>query len=150
MCSSDLLRLDILEELKKAIVNLSNISNLSVKNALMITKFLDKVVRIQSIRVYNDKITPKDINIINDLDIRKSKEQFIKENIVEEYFYNMKCDENKNVNEKSYNEIQLSYDRNINVIDELLKLKNLLDLKLINKEKSAFLKKEILKIKETK
>lgn len=138
------------EELKKAIVNLSNISNLSVKNALMITKFLDKVVRVQSIRVYNDKIIGKNINLINEIDIRKSKEQFIKENIVKEYLHKMECDENNSLNEKSYNEIKLPYDRNINIVDELLKLKNLLDLKLINKEEFDFLKKEILKIKETK
>ena len=138
------------EELRKSIVDLSNISNLSVKNALMITKFLDKVVRIQSIRVYNDKITPKDINIINVSDIRKSKEQFIKENIVKEYLHKMECDENNSLNEKSYNEIKLPYDRNINIIDELLKLKNFLDLKLINKEEFDLLKKEILKINETK
>lgn len=67
-------------ELRKVIVELSNISNLSVKNALLITKFLDKVVRVQSIRVYNDKITSEDINTINHMDIRESKEQFIKEN----------------------------------------------------------------------
>lgn len=69
------------EELKKAIVELANIPNLSVKNALLITKFLDKVVRMQSIRVYNDKIVLEGINMINDIDIRKSKEQFINENV---------------------------------------------------------------------
>lgn len=133
------------EELRKSIVDLSNISDLSVKNALMITKFLDKVVRIQSIRVYNDKIIGKNINLINEIDIRKSKEQFVKENLMEESVHNIKCDDNNVFDETSYSESKLYYKRNINSIDELLKLKNLLDLKLINKDEFNLLKEDILK-----
>ena len=135
------------EELKKSIMDLSSLSNLSVKNALMITKFLDKVVRIQSIRVYNDKIIPKDINTINSLDIRKSKEQFIKENTVEESSFNIKSKEENLVEDNliSYNECSLAYGRSINIIDELLKLKNLLDLNLITKEEFNILKKNLLR-----
>lgn len=133
------------EELRKSIVDLSNISDLSVKNALMITKFLDKVVRIQSIRVYNDKIIGKNINLINEIDIRKSKEQFVKENLMEESVHNIKCDDNNVFDETSYSESKLYYKRNINSIDELLKLKNLLDLKLINKDEFNLLKEEVLK-----
>lgn len=133
------------EELRKSIVDLSNIPDLSVKNALMITKFLDKVVRIQSIRVYNDKIIGKNINLINEIDIRKSKEQFVKENLMEESVHNIKCDDNNVFDETSYSESKLYYKRNINSIDELLKLKNLLDLKLINKDEFNLLKEEVLK-----
>lgn len=133
------------EELRKSIVDLSNIRDLSVKNALMITKFLDKVVRIQSIRVYNDKIIGKNINLINEIDIRKSKEQFVKENLMEESVHNIKCDDNNVFDETSYSESKLYYKRNINSIDELLKLKNLLDLKLINKDEFNLLKEEVLK-----
>ena len=133
------------EELRKSIVDLSNISDLSVKNALMITKFLDKVVRIQSIRVYNDKIIGKNINLINEIDIRKSKEQFVKENLMKESVHNIKYDDNNVFDETSYSESKLYYKRNINSIDELLKLKNLLDLKLINKDEFNLLKEDLLK-----
>ncbi|MPM19155.1 hypothetical protein SDC9_65573 [bioreactor metagenome] len=136
------------EELKKSIIDLSKVSNLSVKNALMITKFLDKVVRMQSIRVYNDKIIPKDINTINALDIRKSKEQFIKENTIEESICNMNTKKEKVVHDNliNYNESSLPYGRSLNIIDELLKLKNLLDLDLITKEEFSLLKKDLLRI----
>lgn len=45
----------------------------------------------------------------------------------------------------SYNECTLAYGRSINIIDELLKLKNLLDLNLITKEEFNILKKNLLR-----
>ena len=135
------------EELRKTIVKLANIPNLSVKNALMITKFLDKVVRIQSVRVFNDKINSKNINIINDLDIRKSKVQFEKENTMKENYCEGKNEGEYLIEEKSlrHDEIKLSYGRSVNIIDEILKLKNLLDLNLITKEEFDLLKKDLLR-----
>ena len=45
----------------------------------------------------------------------------------------------------SHNERKISYSRNVNIIDEILKLKNLLDLNLITKEEFDLLKKDMLK-----
>lgn len=133
------------DELRKSIIEISKIPNVSVKNALMITKFLDKVVRIQSIRVYNDKITPKNINIINALDIRKSKEEFIKENITERNFERNEESNTQCMEDNLYNNISFTSYEKINKIDELLKLKNLLELKLIDMKEFNLLKDDIIK-----
>lgn len=69
--------------LKKAIYEISNTPNLSIKNAIMITKFLDKMVRIQSIRAFNEKLPSKFINTIEKEDILYSKEKFLEENILD-------------------------------------------------------------------
>ncbi|MEG0857851.1 MAG: AAA family ATPase [Terrisporobacter sp.] len=71
------------EILKKAIYEISNTPNLSIKNAIMITKFLDKMVRIQSIRAFNEKLPSKFINTIEKEDILYSKEKFLEENILD-------------------------------------------------------------------
>ena len=123
------------KELKNSINELSHIKNLSVKNALLITKFLDKVVRIQSIRVYKERVSQIDINTINDKDIRQSKELFLQENI-------MTKEKEGNINDDK--KIVQQNNSNINLIDELLKLKHLLDLKLIDTNEFMILKNNLL------
>ena len=123
------------KELKNSINELSHIKNLSVKNALLITKFLDKVVRIQSIRVYKERVSQIDINTINDKDIRQSKELFLQENI-------MTKEKEGNINDDK--KIVQQNNSNINLIDELLKVKHLLDLKLIDTNEFMILKNNLL------
>ncbi|MGL4910927.1 MAG: hypothetical protein ACRC3Y_00715 [Romboutsia sp.] len=129
--------------LKETISEFYKIKNLSVANAIMIRKYLDKLVREQSIRVYNEKLAPKEMNIINNEDIINSKNKFLEENILE-------SDRVKD----NYKEIskENNYDKNlniskyykVNILDEILKLKSLLDLKLINEEEFEILKLDLI------
>ena len=63
--------------LKQVIYELYNDNNLSLKNGLMIKSYLDRLVRVQSVRVYNEKVSTKELNTIEKIDIEISKKQFI-------------------------------------------------------------------------
>ena len=63
--------------LKQVIYELYNDNNLSLKNGLMIKSYLDRLIRVQSVRVYNEKVSTKELNTIEKIDIEISKKQFI-------------------------------------------------------------------------
>jgi SpoVK/Ycf46/Vps4 family AAA+-type ATPase len=71
------------ETLNKAIVELYDNRNLSLRNGLMIKQYLDILIREQSIRICDPKINPKEMSIIISSDIIKSKNQFLSKNIFE-------------------------------------------------------------------
>ncbi|MGG5462141.1 AAA family ATPase [Clostridium sp. B9] len=56
---------------------------LALKNGLMIKQFLDNLVRIQSVRVCDEKFNIETLNKINSSDIEESKESFLKKNITQ-------------------------------------------------------------------
>jgi hypothetical protein len=43
----------------------------------MIKSYLDRLIRVQSVRVYNEKVSTKELNTIEKIDIEISKKQFI-------------------------------------------------------------------------
>ncbi|RDY24621.1 AAA family ATPase [Romboutsia maritimum] len=108
--------------------------NLSLKNGLMIKDYLDKLIRTQSTRAYDKKIHVKEVNIINSEDIMFSKREFLLKNTF--------VKEDKTLNIKNINS---NIEYNFNIVDELFKLKNLLDLNLINKEEFEILKNRLIK-----
>lgn len=54
---------------------------LSIKNGIMVKKFIDTLIRVQSIRVSNGYLSTKEINTIIDKDILLAKEKFVERNI---------------------------------------------------------------------
>ena len=124
-------------ELKNVVSKLYNTKNLGLKNGLMIKKYLDNLVRIQSIRVSNENISSKEIDIINKEDIRKSEEVFINRNEID-FEIDLEC--NKDAILK--NEEKL-YDYSIT--EELTKLNNLLSLKIIDNEEFKILKSRLIR-----
>ncbi|MEF9992172.1 MAG: AAA family ATPase [Romboutsia sp.] len=66
--------------LKRTIVELYNNKNLSLRNGLLIKNYLDKLVRIQSVRIYDENTPQKEINTIKVSDIILSKDDFLKNN----------------------------------------------------------------------
>lgn len=63
--------------LKDVIYDLYNDNNLSLKNGLMIQSYLDRLIRVQSVRVYDEKVNTKELNTIEKIDIQNSKSEFI-------------------------------------------------------------------------
>ena len=59
----------------------SNNKKLSIKNGIMVKKFIDTLIRVQSIRVSTGSLSAKEINTIIDKDILLTKERFIERNI---------------------------------------------------------------------
>ncbi len=125
--------------LNKAINELFENKNLSLKNSLMIKNYLDKLIRVQSVRVYDEKLSPKEINIITPRDIMLSKEEFLKKNsyVVEKDKAHETSFENNSSNDNN-----APY--NFDIADELLKLKNLLDLRAITEDEFKLLKNKLL------
>ncbi|GAA0090945.1 hypothetical protein UT300009_09720 [Paraclostridium bifermentans] len=132
------------ETLKNTMNELYNNKNILLKNAFMVKSYIDTLVRIQSCRVYDNKVNPKDINTIEKGDILKGKKEFIDKNLNQ-----------KNIEEENkINSIELdiipSRDREIekysevSQIDELLKLKNLLDLNVIDENEFKLLKHKLI------
>jgi hypothetical protein len=66
--------------LNNTIIEFYNNKNLSLRNGLMIKGYLDKLIRAQSVRVYDEKVTQKEMNIIKVEDICLSKEELLKSN----------------------------------------------------------------------
>lgn len=56
-------------------------NNLSLKNGLMVESFIDTLIRTQSIRISNENISQKEINIIIPGDIIAAREEFLSRNI---------------------------------------------------------------------
>ncbi|PHV69575.1 stage V sporulation protein K [Sporanaerobium hydrogeniformans] len=67
--------------LSRAIAEIDNTLELKLKNGLMIEQYLDFLIREQSIRVWDEKLNQKQINVINRNDIEGSKKQFLKKNM---------------------------------------------------------------------
>ena len=63
--------------LKQVIYELYNDNNLSLKNGLMIKSYLVRLKRVQSVRVYKEKVSTKELNTKEKIDIEISKKQFI-------------------------------------------------------------------------
>lgn len=66
----------------KCVISEFYYNNLSLKNGLMIQSYIDKLIRVQSVRVYADKVNIKELNTIEKIDIEKSKNEFIKKNTI--------------------------------------------------------------------
>ena len=70
------------DDLLKSIMDeFSNNKKLSIKNGIMVKKFIDTLIRVQSIRVSTGSLSAKEINTIIDKDILLTKERFIERNI---------------------------------------------------------------------
>ena len=132
---------------------LYNRNDLVLKNALMIKGYLDCLIRVQSSRVYDEKLNSKDINIIEKSDIIKSKKKFIETNSLSQNDNNLKSVNNYDL-KKSFSDrdYSLEYEeenenidsKNYNLIDELLKLKNLIDLNIISEDEFKVLKHKLI------
>ncbi|MEG1255783.1 AAA family ATPase [Clostridium sp.] len=68
--------------LNSAIIDMKKSLHLVLKNGLMIKQYLDNIIRVQSIRVYDERLTQSNINFINAEDILISKEEFFNKNTV--------------------------------------------------------------------
>lgn len=117
--------------LKSTIEEMKENKNLSLKNGLMIKQYLDNLVRVQSIRVCDDGLSGKELSVITTSDILAAKVKFFDKNIISEDIKNSNNKEDLNI----YNPL---------IVDELLKLKNLLDLNLINQEEFIKLKNKLI------
>jgi hypothetical protein len=53
-----------------------------LKNGLLIEQYLDHLIREQSVRVWDEELTKKQINIIKIKDIEASKKVFLKKNVL--------------------------------------------------------------------
>lgn len=69
------------ELLKNVMDEFSKNKKLSIKNGIMVKKFIDTLIRVQSIRVSTGSLSAKEINTIVDRDILLTKERFIERNI---------------------------------------------------------------------
>ena len=144
---------DSYSSLKETMKELYNRNDLVLKNALMIKGYLDCLIRVQSSRVYDEKLNSKDINIIEKSDIIKSKKKFIETNSLSQNDNNLKSVNNYDL-KKSFSDrdYSLEYEeenenidsKNYNLIDELLKLKNLLDLNIISEDEFKVLKHKLI------
>ncbi|MEG0307800.1 MAG: AAA family ATPase [Clostridium sp.] len=68
--------------LNQVIIEMKESLHLALKNGLMIKQYLDNLIRVQSIRAYDEKLTQKDINIINSKDISISRMEFLNKNTI--------------------------------------------------------------------
>ncbi|WP_371025144.1 AAA family ATPase [Paraclostridium ghonii] len=144
---------DAYEALKYTMNELYNNENMLLKNALMVKSYLDVLVRVQSCRIYDSNVNPRDINIVEKVDIFKSKKEFIDKNLDQRVYLEehdeFNCSKEKEMN---FNSIELIPSREKEIkkysktsqIDELLKLKNLLDLNIIDESEFKLLKYKII------
>ncbi len=143
---------DSYDTLKETLNELYRNKNIIIKNALMIKSYLDNLIRVQSARIYDDSVASKDINTIEKTDIIKSKVEFIYKNTVD----SLDCNKNKISSEKNVKtvmdledgidygqEIEVKKENN-NVVENLLNLKNLLDLNIIDESEFKLLKHKII------
>ena len=106
----------------------------------MVKSYVDNLVRVQSSRVYDDEINPRDINTIEKIDIIKSKEEFKDKNTLNKQ---IATNEDVKVSLECSKE-EISSTEKDTLIDELLKLKNLLDLKIIDEREFKLLKHKLI------
>lgn len=131
------------EVLNQVIQDMYRKQNLGLKNGLMIKQFLDNLIRAQSIRVCDERISHKDINLIKVNDILAGKKEFLNKNIFKSSKASWEgIDMESNIN-KEFNFKEQNYD--FSITDELIKLKNLLDLNIINKEEFNILKRKLIR-----
>ena len=129
------------DSLKEVIYSLYENDNLKLRNSLMIKNYIEKLVRVQSVRVYDNNILQRDINNIEVEDIISSKEIFVNENTFVDNNVEQVVDNNLKGNYKINNSNEnLSYD----VENELLKIKNLYDLGIIDEVEFKILKGKII------
>lgn len=144
---------DSYDALKHTMNELYNNEYILLKNALMAKSYLDVLVRVQSCRIYDNKVNPRDINIIEKGDIFKSKKEFIDKNLSQRVFrdenYELNCSEESemgliNLDKIPSREKELKKYSEISKTDELLKLKNLLDLNIIDESEFKLLKYKLI------
>ncbi|MGL5614654.1 MAG: AAA family ATPase [Sarcina sp.] len=63
--------------LRKSIKELSENKYLSLRNGLMIKNYLERIINIQTVRVYDEEVALEKINVIEESDIIKAKKQFL-------------------------------------------------------------------------
>ena len=179
------------ELLKNVMDEFSKNKKLSIKNGIMVKKFIDTLIRVQSIRVSTGSLSAKEINTIVDRDILLTKERFIERNIfacelckdgaglgilckrknndriisnrkdirtitIEDKkdikpFFEVKNDKieknilNNNSNENIKDNIKTYLKlNNTSLIEELLSIKNLFDLNVIDESEFKVLKAKII------
>ena len=66
--------------LQHTIIEFYHNKTIHLKNGLMIKNYLDQLIRTQSVRVYDEKVSPKDLNTIKVEDIYLSKKEFLAKN----------------------------------------------------------------------
>ncbi|GAA0715352.1 hypothetical protein GCM10008904_32110 [Paraclostridium ghonii] len=144
---------DAYEALKYTMNELYNNENMLLKNALMVKSYLDVLVRVQSCRIYDSNVNPRDINIVEKVDIFKSKKEFIDKNLDQRVYLEehdeFNCSKEKEMNFNSIESIpsrekEIKKYSKTSQIDELLKLKNLLDLNIIDESEFKLLKYKII------
>lgn len=139
-CKGFILSDDSYSTLKETINELYNDENISLKNALMIKSYVDNLVRVQSSRIYDYEINQRDINTIEKIDIIKSKKEFKDKNTLNKQ---ISINEDKEINLECRQEKIPSREKDT-LIDELLKLKNLLDLNIIDEREFKLLKHKLI------
>ena len=129
---------EVKDILKTVINKLNNKTHITLKNSLMIKGYIDKLVRVQSIRIYDLEISYKELNHITKEDILKAEKIFMKENTLE-----------TDIEEVAMTKDIVTYESKIldkeDIYDKLLKIKNLYDLDIIDEEEFKYLKKKIIK-----
>ncbi|TCK98498.1 SpoVK/Ycf46/Vps4 family AAA+-type ATPase [Natranaerovirga hydrolytica] len=76
----------LLEEKDKAtletvIRDIANTSGLQLKNGLLVEQYLDYLLREQSVRIWDEKVSDNELNVITKEDINNSKTSFLKKNV---------------------------------------------------------------------
>ncbi|MGG7176493.1 AAA family ATPase [Clostridium paraputrificum] len=125
------------EELINSIGEMHREKDLTLKNGLMIKQYLDNLVRVHSIRICGDKLLQEEINIINERDVIIAKEEFLKKNKATWKISKDKVSYNKN----PIVDIPVA---STSIVDELLKLKSLLDSGIVTEEEFEKIKKRII------
>jgi replication-associated recombination protein RarA len=67
---------------KSTIFEIYHTHGIQLKNGLLIEQYLDHLIREQSVRVWDEELTKKQINIIKIKDIEASKQVFLKKNVL--------------------------------------------------------------------
>lgn len=142
-CKGFILSDESYSTLKETIDELCNNKNIILENALMIKSYLDNLIRVQSSRVYDEKVSQRDINVIEKSDIIKSKEEFLNRNEIKS---------NQNI-KQSYTEIDytLEYEEQKStsideddITEKLMKIKKLFDLNVIDEDEFKLLKHKLI------
>ncbi|TCT16239.1 SpoVK/Ycf46/Vps4 family AAA+-type ATPase [Natranaerovirga pectinivora] len=71
---------ETVQSLNKTIGELEESAEVHLKNGLLVEQYLDYLIREQSVRVWDEKLSQKQINVITIKDIDNSKEEFLKKN----------------------------------------------------------------------
>lgn len=112
---------DEIETLEDSLREIYNNKKIKIKNGVLAENYMDIITKLQGIRVGKDKITNYLNSKIEKIDILEAKEEFLNKFTIE----------------------NLEYEEKGHDLENLLKLKELLDLNLITKEEFVNMKKDL-------